>query len=174
MQYIIILKIPHRNGSTPRVPSSTVSLFNEVVIQSCWCVYILVRWGLDQGLKPEEGDQKRLSSLPHTPPQSAFPPSCLQILGQKSQGFWCHLHILHPCLIFLWPDLVPPLRTFSTRRGHLRNGFTLQVVLWSGFTSPAGVCCGPHTSLFKFLQENSQDQHLLRPFRHPRLRRISS
>lgn len=156
--------------AVPPGPQWVQYLFNEVVIQSCWRGYILVRaWGLDQGLEPKgKGQKGLLRSLPRTPPRVHFSPCRLQILGPTSQGY--HLHILHPCLSFLWLDLVPHLRTLARGEGSL-GMVTLQVMIWPGFRVPRrSPLRAPHLSLFKFLQENSQGQHLLRPFWHPGLR----
>lgn len=131
--------------------------------------------GIGSGPQAQGRRTEMLKVSPTHPSPVHLSPSCLQILGQKSQGFWYHLHILHPCLGFLWPDLVPHLRTLTRGEGRL-GMVTLQVILWPGFHVPCrsllrGAGGGP-TPLFKFLQQNSQDQHLLRPLWHPRLRII--
>lgn len=47
-------------------------------------------------------------------------------------------------------------------------------MLWPGFHVPCRSLLVPNTFLFKFLQEDSQGEHSLRPFWKPRLRSVSS
>lgn len=127
MQYIIILN-PHTGTAVPPGPQWVQCLCgNEVVSrQSCWGVHILVRRDWIRDSSPTE--QKCLLTSPSTPtpaPPSPPPPSRLQILGQKSPGFRCDLHILHTGLSFLWPCLGPHLRALT--RGERSLGMvTLQ------------------------------------------------
>lgn len=170
MQYIIILKY-HTGTAVPPGPQWVQCLFNEVDIESCWRGYILVGGGIGSG---PSAQGKRIERPPTISPRDPSPvclsPCRLQILGPTSQGY--ALQILHPFLSFLWPDLVRHLRTLTQGEGSL-GMVTLQVMLWPGFRVPwRSPLRAPHLSLFKFLQENSQGQHLLRSFWHPRLRRM--
>lgn len=170
MQYIIILKY-HTGSAVPPGPQWVQCLFNEVVTQSCWCGYILV-WGGNwiRASSPRERAERPPMVSPRDPFPVCLSPCRLQILGPTSQGY--ALQILHPCLSFLWPDLVRHLRTWTQGEGSL-GMVTLRVMLWPGFRVPwRSPLRAPHLSLFKFLQENSEGQHLLRSFWHPRLRRI--
>lgn len=145
MQYIIILKY-HTGSAVPPGPQWVQCLFNEVVIQSCWRGYILVGGGIGSG-PPAQG--RRAERPPTVSPRDPSPvhlsPCRLQILGPTPQGY--ALQILHPCLSFLWPDLVRHLRTLTQGEGSL-GMVTLQVMLWPGFRVPwRSPLRAPHLSL---------------------------
>lgn len=96
MQCILILK-KHIGTTVPPGPQMSTEFLRKQSRQSVLLIkYTLTSntAGLDKGLKLNRKEQKcLLTSLPAT--LTPCPPSCLQILGQKSQ-----LNILHTCLIF--------------------------------------------------------------------------
>lgn len=169
MQCILILK-KHIGTTVPPGPQMSTEFLRKQSRQSVLLIkYTLTSntAGLDKGLKLNRKEQKcLLTSLPAT--LTPCPPSCLQILGQKSQ-----LNILHTCLSFFWPGLVFHLKGLTQGESSLG-----MVVLESDFVAGNSrsyrSLLHPYSYLFKFMKENSQGQHSLRPFWSPSLRSISS